>query len=179
MGSAHRMSAPYQAIRYADGYINLGAANTRNWEKFTHAIGRPELGDRPEYADDALRVKNRQQLTQDIEAVTTQQPRAHWLAVLEAVGVPCGPISNYAEVFADPHIHARGMVQEMKHPVGGSVQVLGAAAKLSETPARLARRSPLYGEHTAEVLAELGWTPADMRELEKAEVIATRPDALQ
>lgn len=179
MGSAHRMSAPYQAIRCADGYINLGAANTRTWEKFAHAIGCPELLDRPEYVEDGLRVKNRHQLTQEIEAVTTQQPRSHWLAVLEEVGVPCGPISNYAEVFADPHIQARGMVQEMKHPVGGTVQVLGPAAKLSETPVRLARPSPLYGEHTAEVLTEIGWTQAEIQALEKAGVIATRPDSSQ
>ena len=179
MGSAHRMSAPYQAIRCADGYINLGAANTRTWEKFAQAIGRPELLDRSEYAEDGLRVKNRHQLTQEIEAVTTQQPRSHWLAMLEEVGVPCGPISNYAEVFADPHIQARGMVQEMEHPVGGTVQVLGPAAKLSETPARLARPSPLYGEHTAEVLAEIGWTQAEIQALEKAGVIATRPDSPQ
>ena len=179
MGSAHRMSAPYQAIRCADGYINLGAANTRTWEKFAQAIGRPELLDRPEYAEDGLRVKNRHQLTQEIEAVTIQQPRSHWLTVLEEVGVPCGPISNYAEVFADPHIQARGMVQEMQHPVGGTVQVLGPAAKLSATPVRLARPSPLYGEHTAEVLAEMGRTPAEIQELEQAGVIATRPDPPQ
>ena len=179
MGSAHRMSAPYQAIRCADGYINLGAANTRTWEKFAHAIGRPELLDRSEYAEDGLRVQNRHQLTQEIESVTIQQPRSHWLAVLEEIGVPCGPISNYAEVFADPHIQARGMVQEMEHPVGGTVQVLGPAAKLSETPVRLARRSPLYGEHTAEVLAEIGCTQAEIQELEKAGVIATRSDSLQ
>ena len=179
MGSAHRMSAPYQAIRCADGYINLGAANTRTWEKFAQAIGRPELLDRPEYAEDGLRVQNRQQLTREIEAVTTRQPRSHWLAVLEESGVPCGPISNYAEVFADPHIQARGMVQEMQHPVGGTVRVLGPAAKLSATPVRLARPSPLYGEHTAEVLAEIGCTPAEIQELEKAGVIATRPDSPQ
>lgn len=179
MGSAHRMSAPYQAIRCADGYINLGAANTRTWEKFAHAIGRPELLDRSEYAEDGLRVQNRHQLTQEIESVTIQQPRSHWLAVLEEIGVPCGPISNYAEVFADPHIQARGMVQEMEHPVGGAVQVLGPAAKLSETPVRLARRSPLYGEHTAEVLAEIGCTQAEIQELEKAGVIATRSDSPQ
>ncbi len=179
MGSAHRMSAPYQAIRCADGYINLGAANTRTWEKFAYAIGRPELLDRSEYAEDGLRVQNRHQLTQEIESVTIQQPRSHWLAVLEEIGVPCGPISNYAEVFADPHIQARGMVQEMEHPVGGTVQVLGPAAKLSETPVRLARRSPLYGEHTAEVLAEIGCTQAEIQELEKAGVIATRSDSPQ
>ncbi len=171
MGSAHRMSAPYQAIRCADGYITLGAANTRTWEKFTHAIGRPELLDRPEYAEDILRVQNRHQLTREMEAVTTQQPRSHWLAVFEEMGVPCGPISNYAEVFADPHIQARDMVQEMEHPVGGTVRVLGPAAKLSETPARLTRRSPLYAEHTAEVLAEIGYVESEIQELENAGVV--------
>ena len=179
MGSAHRMSAPYQAIRCADGYINLGAANTRTWEKFANAIGRPELIDRPEYAEDGLRVQNRHQLTREIEDVTTQQPRSHWLAVLEEIGVPCGPISNYAEVFADPHIQARNMVQEMEHPVGGTVQVLGPAAKLSATPARLTRRSPLYAEHTAEVLAEIGCVASEIQELEKAGVIVTCPDSPQ
>lgn len=165
MGSAHRMSAPYQAIQCADGYINLGAANKRTWERFAEAIGRPELVQKSEYENERQRVKNRPLLTQDIEAVTTTQPRTYWLKILEDAGVPCGPILNYAEVFDDPHIQARGMVQEMDHPVGGQVRVLGPAAKLSETPARLTRRSPLFGEHTAELLQEVGYTDAEIREL--------------
>ena len=168
MGSAHRLSAPYQAIKCADGYINLGAANTRTWQRFAHAIGRPELLERPEYENERQRVVNRHLLTRDIEDVTRTRPRAHWLAVLEEAGVPCGPILNYAEVFNDPHIQARGMVQEMDHPVGGKVQVLGPAAKLSETPARLTRRSPLFGEHTAELMRELGYSDAEIRELSEA-----------
>ncbi len=144
MGSAHRMSAPYQALRCADGYINLGAANQRTWERFARVIGRPDLIDRPEYVDNKRRVQNRHQLAREIETVTLTQPRAHWLKVLDEAGVPCGPIFNYAEVFADPHVQERGMVQEMDHPVGGRVRVLGPAAKLSETPARLSRPSPLY-----------------------------------
>jgi formyl-CoA transferase len=167
MGSAHRMSAPYQAIRCADGHITLGAANRRNWERFTQIIGRPELLTKPEYAEDHLRVKNRHQLTQDIEVVTCAQPRSYWLARLEEAGVPCGPILNYAEVFADPHVQARGMMQEMEHPVGGRIRVLGPAAKLSETPARFTRRSPLYGEHTAEILREIGYSDATIHQLAK------------
>lgn len=168
MGSAHRLSAPYQAIECADGYINLGAANTRTWQRFAHAIGRPELLERPEYENERQRVVNRHLLTRDIEDVTSTKPRAHWLAVLEEAGVPCGPILNYAEVFNDPHIQARGMVQEMDHPVGGKVQVLGPAVKLSETPARLTRRSPLFGEHTAELMRELGYSDAEIQELSEA-----------
>ncbi len=168
LGSAHRMSAPYQAIRCADGYITLGAANTRIWQRFARAIGRPELLERPEYKNERQRVVNRHSLTQDIEAVTGIQPRAHWLAVLEEAGVPCGPILDYAEVFADPHVQARGMVQEMEHPVGGTVRMLGPAVKLSETPARLSRRSPLFGEHTAEIMRELGYTEAEIQALSRA-----------
>ncbi|MCE2485737.1 MAG: CoA transferase [Desulfurellaceae bacterium] len=168
MGSAHRLSAPYQAIKCADGYINLGAANTRTWQRFAHAIGRPELLERPEYENERQRVLNRHLLTRDIEDVTSIKSRAHWLAVLEEAGVPCGPILDYAEVFNDPHIQARGMVQEMDHPVGGKIQVLGPAVKLSETPARLTRRSPLFGEHTAELMRELGYADAEIRELSEA-----------
>ncbi|MBI3757101.1 MAG: CoA transferase [Deltaproteobacteria bacterium] len=165
VGSAHRMSAPYQAIRCADGYITLGAANQRTWERFAHTVGLSELIDRPEYKENSSRVQHRHQLARDIEVVTITQPRAHWLALLEEAGVPCGPIYNYAEVFADPHVQARELAQEMDHPVGGRIKVLGPAVKLSETPAQLARRSPLYGEHTAEILREIGYTESHIQEL--------------
>ena len=168
MGSAHRMSAPYQAIKCSDGYINLGAANKRTWERFAQAIERPQLVEREEYENERKRVVNRHLLTQDIEEVTSTKTRAHWLAVLEEAGVPCGPISNYAEVFDDPHIQARGMVQEMDHPVGGKVRVLGPAVKMSETPARLTRRSPLFGEHTAELMREVGYSDAEIQEMSEA-----------
>jgi crotonobetainyl-CoA:carnitine CoA-transferase CaiB-like acyl-CoA transferase len=171
MGSAHRMSAPYEAIRCADGYITLGAANQRTWERFAHAIGLPELINRPEYADDRCRVQNHQQLAQEIEVVTATQPRAYWLRLLEEVGVPGGPILNYAEVFTDPQVQARGMVQEMDHPVGGRIRVLGPAAKLSETPARLTRPAPLYGEHSVEILNEVGYTDTVIRQLAEAGVV--------
>lgn len=171
MGSAHRMSAPYQAIRCADGYLTLGAANQRTWERFAHAVGLPALIDRPEYADDRRRVQNHRQLAEEIEVVTATRPRAHWLQVLEEVGVPCGPILNYAEVFADPQAQARGMAQEMDHPVGGRIRVLGPAAKLSETPARLSRPAPLYGEHSAEILREAGYADAEIRQLAEAGVV--------
>lgn len=172
LGSAHRMTAPYQAVRCSDGYIIVGSANQRSWERLARAIGRPELVERPEYATDASRVQHRRQLAEEIEAVTSARPRAYWLEVLEREGVPCGPILNYAEVFSDPHVQARGMVQEMEHPVAGRIRVVGPPVKLSRTPARLSRPSPTYGQHTAEVLQELGYSEADIRRLAEAGVVA-------
>jgi crotonobetainyl-CoA:carnitine CoA-transferase CaiB-like acyl-CoA transferase len=175
LGSAHRMFAPYEAVRCADGYITLGAASTGTWERLARAIGRPELLQRPEYAHATDRVKNHDRLAREIEEVTLTRPRAHWLALLESEGVPSGPIMDYAEVFDDPHVRARGTVAELEHPAGGHIRVVGPVVKLSETPPRVTRRSPLYGEHTAEVLRELGYADEEIRTLAADGVIALGP----
>src|SRR5438309_8177877 len=165
MGSAHRMSGPYQAIRCADGYITLGAASQRTWERLCQALGRPELMTRPEFATDGDRVRHRHELVPLIEEITSAKPMQHWLGVLEDAGVPCGPILNYAQVFADPHVRHRGMVQQLDHPVGGRINQLGPPVKLSATPARLRRPAPTFGQHTAEILAELGYDGATVNRL--------------
>ena len=165
MGSAHRMSGPYQAIRCADGYITLGAASQRTWERLCQALGRAELITRPEFATDGDRVRHRRELVPLIEEITRAKPMQHWLDMLEDAGVPCGPILNYAQVFDDPHVRHRGMVQQLDHPVGGRINQLGPAVKLSATPARLQRPAPTFGQHTAEVLGELGYDQATIKQL--------------
>jgi formyl-CoA transferase len=177
VGSAHRMFAPYQAIRCADGYITLGAASTPTWERLAAAIGLPELVERPEYADAGGRVRNRRRLAEEIEAVTATRPRAHWLETLDHAGVPCGPILDYQEVFADPQVRERELVQEIEHPSAGRVRVVGPPVKLSETPARIRRPSPRLGEHTAEVLREIGRTDQEIRELADGGAVGLGPPA--
>jgi len=175
MGSAHRMTAPYQAFRCEDGYVTVGAANQRTWERLCTAIGLGALLDRPEYASDAERVRHRSTLTETIEAVTVRQPRAHWLRVLAEAEVPCGPIHTYPEVFTDPHAIARNMLQEIDHPVAGRIRQIGPAVKCSATPARIRRAAPRLGEHTAEILAEAGYPRAEIEALAGEGVISLCP----
>jgi formyl-CoA transferase len=158
LGSAHRMNAPYQAIRCADGYITLGAANDRLFERFAALLGHPEWLQDPAFADNASRVRNRRLLAARIEAITTERPSRDWLTLLDEHDIPCGPINDYAHVFADPQVLARGMVVEAEHPTLGRVKSLGSPIKMSATPPDVSRRAPLYGEHTTQVLKEAGYS---------------------
>ena len=171
MGSAHRMSAPYQALACADGYFTVGAANDRLFERLCHLLGHPEWTREPDFADDTARVANRQALAGRIEAVTRTRPRAHWLALCEEHGVPCGPINTYADVFADEQIAARNMVVQTDHPTLGRLRTLGTPLKMSRTPPRPGRAAPLLGQHTDEVLREAGYTPGELTAFRAAGLI--------
>ena len=165
LGSAHRMFAPYQAIRCADGYITLGTANDRLFVRLCDLLEHPEWIRDPDYATATLRVKHRTSLVARIEEITTQQTREYWLSRFDAAGIPCGPINTYPETFADPHVQARGMVVEVDHPALGRMKALGSPVKMSETPPVVRRRAPLLGEHTREVLLEAGFGPDEIAAL--------------
>jgi crotonobetainyl-CoA:carnitine CoA-transferase CaiB-like acyl-CoA transferase len=165
LGSAHRMFAPYQAIRCADGYITLGSANNRLFQRLCALLGHPEWAAEPDFANDTLRVRNRAALAERIERITVEGTREHWLGRLDAAGIPCGPINNYAEAFADPQIRARGMVVEIEHPTLGRVQTVGSPIKMSATPPLAGRPAPLLGQHTREVLREVGYSDAEISSL--------------
>jgi crotonobetainyl-CoA:carnitine CoA-transferase CaiB-like acyl-CoA transferase len=165
MGSAHRMSAPYQAIKCADGYITLAAANDRLFVRLCGLLDHPEWAALPDYRDDTHRVRHREALARLIESVTVTRPRAHWLAVFETNDLPCGPINNYEQVFADPQVRARQMVVETEHPTLGHLPTLGSPIKMSETPPVVGRRAPLLGEHTEEVLREAGCDEGMIRDI--------------
>lgn len=174
-GSAHRMSAPYQAFQCRDGYITIGGANQRSWERLCVALGLQKLLSRRKFATDADRVRHRDELAKLIETVLRKKPRAHWLRVLEEAGVPCGPINTYPEVLTHPQVLAREMVQYINHPVGGRITQLGPAVKFSESPAKIRRPAPRLGEHTAEVLQELDYSPEQISSLAKEGVITLCP----
>jgi crotonobetainyl-CoA:carnitine CoA-transferase CaiB-like acyl-CoA transferase len=171
MGSAHRMNAPYQAIRCADGFITIGAANERLFHRLCDVLGHPEWRTTPEFADNAARVKHRGLLAERIEAITAHHVRAHWLSVLEQHEIPCGPINDYAQVFADPQVIARDMVVEVDHPTLGSLRTLGSPIKMSGTPPDVRRRAPRLGEHTDDVLAEAGFSGKEIDALRRAGAI--------
>ena len=171
IGSAHRMSAPYQAVRCADGYITLGAANDRIFRRVCDLLGHPEWVDDPDFVDDTARVKNRAALAGRIEATTATQSCEYWLAVLDQHDVPCGPINDYAAVVQDAQIRAREMVVETHHPTLGRIRTLGSPIKLSETPARPGRPAPLLGQHTDEVLCEAGYTAEEITSLKQKSVL--------
>jgi formyl-CoA transferase len=162
MGSAHRMSAPYQAFQCADGYITVGAANDRTFRKLAALLGHAEWADQPAFATDAERVSHRRELASLIESITIAHPRAYWLERLESAGVPCGPINTYAEVFSDAQVQARELAVRVEHPTLGALQTLGTPLKMSETPLDVRRRAPLLGEHTDEILREIGYSAAEI-----------------
>jgi crotonobetainyl-CoA:carnitine CoA-transferase CaiB-like acyl-CoA transferase len=164
-GSAHRLIAPYQAIRCADGYITLAAANDRLFRRLCDLLEKPDWLTDPDYADDTHRVRHRGRLAREIESVTCERPRSHWLSLFEAHGLPCGPINNYEQVFADPQVRARGLVVETVHPRLGRIRTLGSPVHMSVTPPVAGRPAPLLGEHTRDVLAELGYDAAQIEQI--------------
>jgi formyl-CoA transferase len=171
LGSAHRMNAPYQAVRCADGYITLGGANERLFRKICDVLGHPEWTTDPEFADNASRVRHREALADRIERITTSRPRDHWLALFEANDIPCGPINDYSQVFADAQVRARDMVVDVEHPTLGRIRSLGSPIKMSATPPDVHARAPLLGEHTDLVLGELGLSAAEISALRAAGVV--------
>lgn len=171
MGSAHRLSAPYQALRAEDGYFTVGAGNDKLFAALCSAIARPDLPADVRFRSRVERLANRAALIVEIEKVTRTEPAAHWLRRLLEAGVPSGPINNYAEALADPQTLARHMVVELMHPGAGAIKALGVPVKLSDTPGAVDRAAPLLGQHTAEILAELRYSDPDRQALASEGVV--------
>ena len=157
MGSAHRINAPYQALRCKDQYITIGAANQANWQRLCHALDREELMEDPRFTTGPDRREHYAELAEELEATLMTMPADHWLPKLEDEGVPSGPLNDMAQVYQDRHVLARDMVVELEHPTAGHVRSIGIPVKLSESPGSIRLPAPLLGQHSREVLHEHGF----------------------
>ena len=155
LGNAHPNIVPYQDFPTADGDFILTVGNDSQFRKFTEVAGRPELGGDPRFATNKLRVANRAELVPLIRQLTVFKATAEWVAQLEAVGVPCGPINDLAQVFADPQVRARGLAMQLPHALAGLVPQVASPIRLSETPVEYRNAPPLLGEHTQQVLGRV------------------------
>ena len=175
LGSAHRVSAPYQALRTADGYINIGAATQATWEQFCRALGLENLIEDPKFKIPGDRKVRETELAELLESTLSRESTAYWLELLDKAGVVAGPIYNMEQVYHDPQVQAREMLIDLDDPELGVLHNIGIPVKLSATPGRIRRRAPALGEHSVEVLQAAGFSEADVAELVKAGVVLAYP----
>lgn len=151
LGQAHRGSAPYQVFQTSDGWLTIGAAQQNFFEKLCLLVGKPELAGDPRFKRNADRVKNNELIVALLQAEIVRRSTAEWMTMLEAEGIPAGPVLHHDEVFADPQILARGMVAEVEHAKAGRQKTLGIPLKMSATPGSIRRSAPTLGQHDVEV----------------------------
>ncbi len=155
LGSAHRLSAPYQAFRARDGVLTIAALTASHWARLCTVLDRDDLATDTRFATNADRLGNLPSLVVEIERTLAARTVDEWVERLLNEGIPCGPILDYEQVFAAPHTAARHMVEVVDHPVEGPVRTLGIPIKMSGTPPSVRRPPPLLGEHTSEILARI------------------------
>ena len=155
LGNDHPNIAPYQVLKTADGSVIVACGNDNLFRKFCEVAGRPELADDARYATNGKRVANRAELTRLLSEIMAKRSMRDWLDALEAAGVPCGPINNLEQVFAEPQALARGLRMELPHPTAGKVALTRSPMRFSETPVQHETPPPTLGQHTDEVLKGL------------------------
>jgi crotonobetainyl-CoA:carnitine CoA-transferase CaiB-like acyl-CoA transferase len=165
-GTRHRRSAPYQAFRSKDGYVTVGASGDKLWRAFvTQVVEKPEWLEDPRFEKNPLRVKNADALQELIEGVLTTQSTAHWVEKLDAAGVPGGPVYTYEQTLSDPQVQHRRMVYDIDHPKIGAMKTLGLPLKSNGDLTQIRKPAPLHGQHTEEVLREIGYDDSKVRGL--------------
>ncbi|MEQ4315517.1 MULTISPECIES: CaiB/BaiF CoA transferase family protein [Pseudomonas syringae group] len=172
LGNAHPNIVPYQSFPTADGDLILTVGNDSQFRKFAGVAGQPQWADDPRFVTNKLRVAHRAELIPLIRQATVFKPTGWWVAELERAGVPCGPVNDLAQVFADPQVVARGLAIELPHALGGRVAQVASPIRLSETPVEYHRAPPLLGEHTDQVLqALLGMSSEEVASLRAGGVL--------
>jgi len=165
LGSAHPLTAPYQAFETQDGWITIGGSNQVNFARLAQVLEAPELLTDVRFRDNKARMANLPALVDVLTERFKRKPSATWLAALSAVGVPAGPVLTIAQMLTHPQVRARDMVVQTRHPTVGNTQAIGCPIKFSETPADVTRPAPLFGQHTRDVLLEFGFGTAEIQAL--------------
>lgn len=175
-GSAHILTAPYQAFEASDGWINIGGANQTNWERICDVLGHPEWRSDPRFATNSDRMAHLGVLVDLMNAVVRTRTRGQWQASFDAAGVPAGPVHTIGEALSHPQTVARGMVVEVQHPQAGATRAIGCPIHFSASPDRSSTPAPLLGQHTREVLREFDLPEAEIDAL-VAEGVVGEPSA--
>jgi len=161
-GSAHLLTAPYQAFAASDGWLNIGGANQANWERIAVVLGHPEWCDDPRFISNSARMQNLGALTEAMRPILATRTRTEWIAAFDAAGVPAGPVHSIGEALEHPQTRARRMVVDVDHPQAGRTHALGCPVHFSATPTRVDRAAPLLGQHTRDVLREYGYSKGEI-----------------
>ena len=171
LGSGHVLTAPYQAFRTADGYINLGGANQANWERIAETLGHAQWKTDPRYQSNQSRMENLESLIADMQAVLGTQSSAYWIERFDEAGVPIGPVHSIAEALSHQQVQAREMVIELDHPKVGKTRALGLPLKMSRHRLSVDYPAPTLGQHSREILSEFGFESNEIDALYAASVI--------
>jgi crotonobetainyl-CoA:carnitine CoA-transferase CaiB-like acyl-CoA transferase len=170
-GNDHPTSIPTGVFRTSDGHINIASAGDEIFRRLCRALDAPDLADHPDYRTGKLRSDNRKALNAAIEAITEKHDSAEWIERFNKAGVPAGPIYAMDQVFADPQVRHLGIAQPVDHPTLGRLELVGQAVTLSRTPSRLRTASPEPGEHSDQILRELGYSDGDIAGLRERRVV--------
>ena len=171
MGTSHGAIVPYQSFRTSDGGIVVGAGNDRQFSKFCDALKRPDLASSADYASNQLRVENRKKLVDELCQIIAKKPTNHWVNALKTSGLPHGPINNIEQTFNHPQVIHRKMIETFEHPTAGTIKVAGIPVKYSATKPSIRLPPPLLGQHTDEILSDLGFSAIEISKLKSIKAV--------
>lgn len=171
LGNQHPNIVPYQVFSAMDGELVVAVGNDEQFKRFADALGRPDLAEIDEFVHNENRMENKAKLIPICEELLSKKTKKEWKEILDAAGIPNGPINTVREMFDDPQIKARDMIVEMEHPVIENLKLTGSPLKLTKTPVKMRHHPPMYGEHTETILEQIGYQPDEINKLKENKII--------